>query len=172
MRDESKREICSAAVLEIGTLTVEVNAPCLHNPTPSCDLQQQYSYSHSQPQATCVNLQSPAPICGCSPRRFAGVHAVRAWHGKPADPTAGGGGEASDGSSSMIEGWIVTLEASSSHSSGGRFSCSLATAIPAPGLIVRNSDLISARKKGFSWFYKHFVMVTGGRLLQIILLRR
>lgn len=143
MRDESKKRSCvgSAAVLETGTLTVEVNARCLRNPNSALlyDLQQRYSeYLYSQLQATCVNLQS-APICECSPRRLAGVHAVRAWHGKSADPTAGGGGEASDGSSSMIDGWIVTFEALSSHSSRGRFLRSLATAIPAPGLIVRNS---------------------------------
>jgi hypothetical protein len=43
-------------------------ARCIHICTANC--------------RRCARTSSLQPqICGCSPRRFAGVHAVRAWHG-------------------------------------------------------------------------------------------
>lgn len=64
-----------------------------------------------QPSSVCFRFLAAADVrepLQPNPRMPSPAFRWRAvWHGKPADPTAGGGGEANDGSSSMMDGLLL-----------------------------------------------------------------
>lgn len=95
-RDESKREV------------LYVLLQCLEHVKNHCSLLTQPSVldgSQQQLQPAAGDVREP-PVSGPNLRMLSPAFRWRACSACVADPTAGGGGEASDGSSSMIDSML------------------------------------------------------------------